>query len=483
MAVTQDRFARAVPPLAVPLLAAAVMYGVVLFLPQVLYDADTFWHIAAGEKMLQLRQVLHTDPFTHTIPGAPWQTHEWLSEILMALAYRAAGWNGVVMLGGLAAGAAAFVVGAWLARFLPPLSTAVTLILSFSALSPSLLVRPHVIALPLMALWVAALMLAREKDRAPPLWLCAAMVVWANLHGSYVFGIALIGPFALEALIGAPRARWLEVTWRWGLFGVLTVLAALVTPHGIEGLIHPFQLMTMTSLPNIVEWRPINFGKPGPFELALMATLFVAFSRGVKMPLVRLSVLLGLFHMALQHVRHVVVLGVVGPMLLARPLGEALAPDHLPELGRRARPAMLIGLAVVLALTGARLIHPLVRTDGYHAPISALEAVPAEVRSKPVLNSYGLGGYLIFKGVKVFMDGRADMYGDAYTANYMKIERGDEAALDKAIARYRIEWMFLNPKAGVARVMAKKPGWTRIHADGQAVVYVRSTSLPPSTTR
>ncbi|HEX5776646.1 MAG TPA: hypothetical protein VFX95_08205, partial [Caulobacteraceae bacterium] len=111
------------PPLMIPALAGLVMYTVVLFAPQVLHDGDTFWHIAAGELMLDTRQVIHADPFSHTMPGKEWQTHEWLSEIVMALAYRAAGWNGIVILGGLAAGASALIMGAWLARHMPPLST------------------------------------------------------------------------------------------------------------------------------------------------------------------------------------------------------------------------------------------------------------------------------------------------------------------------------------------------------------------------
>lgn len=482
------RLFETLPPLLVPALAALVMYGVVLFAPQVLYDADTFWHIAAGERMLDTRQVIHTDPFSHTMPGAEWQTHEWLSEILMALAYRAGGWNGVVMLGGLAAGAAAGLLGGWLSRFAPPLTTFVTVTLGFGTLITSLLVRPHIIALPLMALWVIALMLAREKDRSPPLWLAAVMVVWANLHGSYVFGLALIGPFALEALISAPRSRWLEVTWRWGLFGVLALVAALITPHGIEGLIHPFQLMTMTSLPDIVEWRPTDFSKNKAFEAGLLAALFVGLSRGVHVPIVRLAVLLLLLHMALQHTRHVVVLGVVGPLLLAEPLGKALAPHFKGELSKRLRPILALALVAVLGVTAVRFIKPLVRVDGYHAPISAFEAVPADLRDKPVLNSYGLGGYLIFKGVKVYIDGRADMYGDAFTKRYLRIARGDAAALDKAIEEFGIEWMFLEKDAILAQRMAKKPGWRKLYGDKVAVVYVRdsygrSTSAPSSTTR
>lgn len=475
------------PPLFVPALAAILMYATVLFAPQVLNDADTFWHIAAGERMIETGKVIHTDPFSHTMPGVEWQTHEWFSEILMGGAFKLLGWNGVVMLGALAAAAAAALIGGWLARFTPPLTAMVTVILGLTSLMSSLLVRPHLLAMPIMALWVIAILLAREKDRGPPWWLLAVMIVWANLHGSYVFGLALLGPFALEALIAAP-ARWRAVVLHWGSFGVLALGAALITPHGIGGLIHPFQLMTMTSLPDIVEWRPLDFSKALAFEAALLATLFVAFYRGMRVPVVRLLVLLLLLHMALQHTRHLVVLGVVGPLLLAQPLGEALEPTFKPEFRRRMRPVLAVALAAAVALTSARMIWPLVRTNGYHAPITALAAVPADLREKPVLNSYGLGGYLIFEGVDVFIDGRADMYGDAFTNRFVRLAQGHDAEVDKAIEEFDIEWVFIDTNAKLVRAMEGKDGWRRLHRDDVATVYVRddyevSVSEPSSTSR
>src|SRR5512146_225987 len=84
-----DPASRYIPPLATSLLVALFMYGVVMFAPRVLYDGDTFWQLAAGQKMLELGRVLKTDPFSYTMPGATWHTHEWLSEIFFALAYRA----------------------------------------------------------------------------------------------------------------------------------------------------------------------------------------------------------------------------------------------------------------------------------------------------------------------------------------------------------------------------------------------------------
>ena len=89
--------------------------------------------------------------------------------------------------------------------------------LSALLLAPSLLARPHILALPLLALWGAALLAAREADRAPPLPFAALMALWANLHGGFAFGLALIAPFARRRCSPpAPRRR--AVARDWGLF-------------------------------------------------------------------------------------------------------------------------------------------------------------------------------------------------------------------------------------------------------------------------
>jgi len=90
--------------------------------------------------------------------------------------------------------------------------------------------------------------------------------------------------------------------------------------------------------------------------------------------------------------------------------------------------------------------------------------------------------------VKVFIDGRADMYGDAFVNRFVKIAHGDEEQLDKAIQEFGVEWVFIDTNAKLVAVMEKKDGWRRFHRDEVATVYVRddygaSVSEPSSTTR
>ena len=51
---------------------ALAAFAIVLFVPAVLGDGDTYWHIAAGRWMLDNQAVLRIDPFSYTFAGHPW---------------------------------------------------------------------------------------------------------------------------------------------------------------------------------------------------------------------------------------------------------------------------------------------------------------------------------------------------------------------------------------------------------------------------
>ena len=186
----------------VPHALALAMFALCAFSPAIFNDGDTWSHIATGEWMFAHNAIPHADPFTFSVPGKPWIAHEWLSEILLALAYKAGGFVGVALLTGAAAGVAVFVVARAAARNLGGPALAAVGALAALLVAPSLLARPHILALPVFALWTDALLCAR--DRAPPIALTLMMTLWANLHGGFAVGLALIAPFAAEAVLAAP---------------------------------------------------------------------------------------------------------------------------------------------------------------------------------------------------------------------------------------------------------------------------------------
>jgi hypothetical protein len=471
-----DSPARLTAPAAAARLAAVAVpallaLALVLFAPQVLNDGDTWWHVAAGNWMLDHHQVVRADPFSLTFAGKPWHAHEWLAEIAMALAWRAAGWSGVVILGGVAAAAAIAVLARAFNRRLDPVGATLALVLAAGCLSPSLVARPHLLMLPLLAAWTCALLDARARGRAPSLLWLPLVLAWANLHASVVLGLALIGPFALEALLEPGADRW-RVTRAWGLFGVGALAVALITPFGLDGLIYPLRVSGMASMNSIVEWRAPDFQQLQPLEIALLAGLFVMLRGGVRLPVLRLLVLLALIHLALGHQRHQVLLAVIGGLIVVEAMGSA-APRQAPTWSRDSRLAAALAVCLALGLVGLRLARPVVRSDGPTAPIAALDHVPASLRALPVLNSYGMGGYLIFQGVRPFIDGRTDMYGDAFNARYDAAMDRNGPALQALLRDYGVAWTLLDPASPVAKALDSQAGWRRIYADRYAVVHAR----------
>jgi hypothetical protein len=455
----------------VQVLAMAAIFGVVLFAPPVLLDGDTYWHLAAGDWMIDHRRVLTVDVFSHTYAGRPWLSHEWLAEVAMALSVRLGGWSGLLILCGLAAAGTVGVVGSRLRQFLSPVAVLVVLVLVAGLMAPSLLTRPHLIALPLLAAWTVELLRARDAGGAPRLFMPLLMLLWANLHASYALGIAVMVLLALEALVEGRRDPW-PVIRAWAPVGLLSLAAATLTPHGPSGLLYPFQTSAMTTLNAITEWRPADFAKPGPFEFALLATLFVCLRSGVRIPMLRLVLLLLLLHMGLQHARHQIVLAVVAPLILAPALAAAWGRERVAEVRS---PAVLLAFAVV-ALAAARYVKPVVRGDDAATPATALAHLPPGLAERPVFNAYRFGGYLIHRDVRPFIDGRADMYGDAFFTAYLKAREGGPA-LDRTLARYKVDWTLLEAGEPLIREMDAKPGWRRIWSDRYAVVHIRTAAL------
>jgi hypothetical protein len=295
---------------------ALAMLALTLFHPGVLNDGDTFWHLATGDWIASRHSVPDVDPFSYSRAGAPWVCHEWLSDLLLAMAFKVAGWSGMVLLAGMAAAAAMFQFTRYMDRWFPPVGVLVLAVAALALTAPSLLVRPHVIALPALVAWMIGMLDARTAARAPAWHLLPVLTLWANLHGSFVLGLAVAGVFALEALLATPN-DWRRIVRHWGTFIAAALAATLISPNGIAGLLHPFALMGMQSLPFIGEWQPPDFGTFQPLEMVLIGGLYFMLSRGTRLPLVRLLLLLVVIHLALSHARHGILVCFVAMLAIA----------------------------------------------------------------------------------------------------------------------------------------------------------------------
>jgi hypothetical protein len=458
----------------------------------VLHDPDTYLHIAVGRWIIEHRTVPHYGIFSGTMPQAPWVAHEWLGAVLLAWLFDTFGWAGLVVVTAFCVAAVEAMLLRQLLYSLLPVHAMIATALAVTLVIPHVLARPHVLTLPILVAWVAGLVWARSEDRAPRAWLAALMVLWANLHGGYLFGLGLAGLLAAEAVLLAPDWRTRrQAAGGWAFFGALAVGAALLTPYGVAGLLLPFRLTGMSfAMGQLVEWRSPDFQSFEALELWLAVVLFVGFALGWRLPPTRLLMLLLLLHMALQHRRHGELVGLVAPLLLAPALapqlraltaGRSAGPVDrgLAELAKRASLRGVALAAAVLAAVSAAVLQGTAARPDVAMPRAALAVAEAAHVTGPVLNDYGFGGYLIFAGIPPFIDGRAELYGDEFIKRYVQAMLLESDELPKLLHQYGIAWTLIAPERPAARLLDHLPGWRRLYADDVAVVHVRTDPAPP----
>jgi hypothetical protein len=230
------------------------------------------------------------------------------------------------MLAALSASAAFFLLTVFLLKRLP--NTAVMLLVTsdITMTAIHMLARPHILIFPLMVLWANALDQATEEGRAPSFAYVLLITLWANLHGSSTLGLALIAPFALEALWTADKSARLTIGLQWLRFGILALVAACITPYGPESLLVTFRVLNLgATLSMIGEWNPWNFGKLNPVTVCLLAGAAYVLYSGFKLPPVRIAALLAVIYQTLAHIRYVDVSALVAPFFIAAPLGQHLS--------------------------------------------------------------------------------------------------------------------------------------------------------------
>jgi hypothetical protein len=458
---------------ALPWLACAGVYLLLLALgARLLNDPDSFSHVALGRWIIAHGAVPASDPFSFSMHGAHWISFEWLSEVIYAGAFAAAGWPGVVVVAAGAISLALALLLRFLLRDLAPTPALLLMLAALALLAPHMLARPHALALPVMVAWAAALVRSMDERTGPPYWALPLITLWANLHGSVILGLGLIGPAVLEALLQADRRAWLRIVLRWLPFAALALVAACLTPYGPGPLLVPLTTLGLGhALSTIVEWRPQDFGHFGTFEFLLLLGIF-GLSRGVKLPLVRVLVLLGLLHFSLAQVRNTDLLAMLAPLYLAAPLARELKMQADAHETGAARGYALAAAAVIVVATGLALMRP-VLPDPRNAPKAAIAAAGL-AQAGHVLNDYRFGGYLIFAGIPTFIDGRGELFGGKFIERYNRdLSLADLPDFLKLLDQYNIRATLLAPDTPVVKLLDRLPDWKRVYSDDVAVVHKR----------
>jgi hypothetical protein len=442
-------------------------------------DPDFWWHLKTGEYIVTQHRLPTPDPFAYTTASAaPVSadeaatrqfnlTHEWLAQAVWYLVYAAGGFGAVVLWKALLLTALCACTG-WVARH----RTGSWLWGMAAALAAASLAtefahdRPGILSYVFTAAFVA---LFENRRR---LWLAPALaVVWANCHGGFFLGWLVCGAYGAEALLRkAPDTR------RVLLAGGLAVLLSGLNPNGFAALATVLRYRQSALQATIVEWsRADLWGPPYAFDLLLYgAALAMLFSWKRVRPADWL-LFAAFAAAALTAFRNEMLVGLLAPILIAA---------YFPWKRRLPVPAQV---AAALLLTGGlgwgcangRFFQ--LRAAEWRFPAGAATFLAEHRLPAPIFNTYEQGGYLIWKGQRVFIDGRAlseSLFADYRTILATPPNQPARAAL---LAKYGIGTIVLNAfeyNAGTLYpLVLALPDWKLVYEDAQALVFVRDA--PP----
>ncbi len=499
------------------LLAAVFFLWLFLTCCYPLVDTDFWWHLRTGELIAQRGEIPQVDWYTFTDYDRPWIDLHWGFQLALAGLYHLGGLNLVILV--KAALLTLTVAIGWFAppRGLPVWGRAAIWVLPAIALTGRGDVRPEVVSLLFLSVWLAIVM---RLDRTPDLiwWLPLLQVLWVNCHGLFVLGLVVgacyaidrlcrwwaRGRFGLEPLAGGPSLRVL--LWAAGLTG----LACFLNPYVEEGAFFPLVLYKKFSTDRMFYSRIGEFQPPLWFvqkhglknlyvaaEFAtwcLGAVSFAWLARCKRVNLLRMLLFASFSHLAWQATRNTNIFAVVTGCVIFGNFADALRLKDATPPGRWRGAATAAGLTVLGAFIAAVLSGTwngwgdgnkpfgLGEADGWFAHGAAKFAGRSGMPERAFVANHGQAGVYIYHnapGRLVFMDGRLEVSTQKTFELYEMIcaqiagrDRRWEAALRDAkgqLPAILLDSRFARPQ--IAGLLAT-PGWRMVFADPAGALFI-----------
>jgi hypothetical protein len=453
-----------------------------------LRDPDTYWHIAVGRRIWETGSFPWVDEFSHTFQGQPWIAKEWLSQLIMFASYSLGGWRCVVLATAVAIAATYVLLFAVLSRQMRLTVAAGIATAAYAFSTGHFVARPQIFADPLIVIWVAALVKAVDVKAPPSPWLLPVMTLWANLHGSFTFGLALAAALGIEAVCDSSPGSRRPTAARWALFLIASFACTCLTPYGLRSMLVTYQLFGGNEALNYVtEWRPVTLGAFGLQESIIFALLFLALYFGIRLRFWRLLTILAAAYLMFAHIRFAALFAILTPLLVMTPLTDqhpylrltsqvAADPGFFAALLKASR-ALGLPLSVLLAagisLFGA--FGPSMIPKADITPRGAVDYIRERQLAGNIYNFYNFGGYLIFSSIKTFIDGRSDqLFQHGFmTSLYDAVEHNPNEFI-RLLKRYRVSVALVTPDSAEARKLDTQRDWSKTYFDDVSVVYETS---------
>lgn len=443
-------------------------------------DADVWWHLRAGQTMIEQKHILLEDIYSYTRTGETWVNAFWVSEVVLYIFYSIGGYFGLTLFVSLI-GAATFYL---LSRRSNgnPFTNGLALILCALAAAPIWGPRPQIISffiIALLDLWLSS--------KRPHWWLPILFAIWANIHGGWIWGFLLIAAHIagnVITVVTEPEER--SIIWKETrsliFWTVISSLAIAINPNGISLWKLPFQQVDVSM--QIQEWLSPDFHRIDfhPFLWVLFLLLLLSPFAPKRPAWGQIIKVLGFSYLTFVAQRNIAVAAIVASPLLADWMNSALqrfttekkltSQSNLPISIRVILNTVLI-ISLFAASLGNVYLSSLPEKVDKNYPVEATEWIKLNHPQGKLFNSYNWGGYLLWTlpEYPVFIDGRADLYGNELLAQWQDVINARENA-EAILDDWRVNIIFVEPYWDIVPVLKDK-GWTVAYEDAISIILIR----------
>ncbi len=463
---------------------------------------DFWWHLKAGEYIVSNHAIPTTNMYAWTLPASqPFFYGAWFAELLFYLFYRLAGLPILIFLRTALIGVAMVLIAIESRRRSNSwrITALVTALLALM-ITNNLIVRTQIwVWVPFVATYIVLQRYTEGKISWQWLFICpASMILWVNVHGSYILGLVLPGAY----LVGEAVRRvfkqdgalsWRQVGWI-GCAGVLSGLALLINPRFTSIIGYSINLLTNPPSQQLIqEWQsptPQGIANIFFYVSILVFIANLAFSK-YRLKITELILLLGFLWLAWSGQRYVIWYGIILTPILARLIKDlpVKTPSFVPQknwLNLVLAVVIFIPVLFVQPWLVERL--PLPQTYwsqvlrgspagpllGVETPVQAAEYLKSHPGGH-LFNEMGYGSYLIWAipNQGDFADPRVELFPLEQWMDYIDVGNGID--YNNILARYGVDRILLDKKLQpvLAKVLATDPLWKLEYEDDYAQLWTK----------
>jgi len=443
-------------------------------------DTDFWWHLKTGQYLIEHHSLPVPDPFASTTASGqdPVQrfnlTHEWLSQALLYLVYIAGGFPLVILVRGLFLTGVCALSGFLATRVSGNFYAGIAAVFLTAAVAFEFRAdRPALVTFLGVAAFVAFL------DLRIAIWLLPLLqLVWANCHGGFFLGWVVLLAYCAEWRAPDRKRIWLVTA--------SSVAVSALNPNflGVLSTLARYRSSPMTA--SLLEWsRPSLWGPPYAFDILLYAAALILALSWKRVRLAHWILFAAFAAASMIAFRNILLVGFLAPFLIA-----AYLPLRLPSSNIYGWVAVMFvtaGVIVGVARGSCFQFH----VADWTIPKAAADYIADNHLSGPLFNTYEQGGYLIWRGEHVFIDGRA--LSDSLYRDYRQILFNRDSVADQVtgpraelLDRYGVQIVVMNAMdfasgalypLALALANPASQQWQLVYEDQQDLIFTRSPGV------